>query len=97
MVSGQIGLVDDALVAGVLDTELPRALANLPDLLEAEGASLGSVVKTTVFLTDISDYARMDDLCCTAFGDHRPACSVVAVTALPSGFCVEVEAWVAAS
>jgi 2-iminobutanoate/2-iminopropanoate deaminase len=97
VVSGQIGLADGALVDGGLDVELPQALANLSGLLEAEGASLYSVVKTTVFLTDIGDYDRMNDLYCTAFGDHRPARSAVAVAALPIGSCVEVEAWAVAS
>ena len=96
VVSGQIGLADGALVHGGLDAELPQALANLSSLLEAEGASLDDVVKTTVFLTNIGDYARMNDLYCEAFGDHRPARSAVAVAALPVGSCVEVEAWAVA-
>ena len=96
VVSGQIGLADGTLVDGGLDAELPQALANLSGLLEAEGASLDDVVKTTVFLTNMGDYARMNDLYCEAFGDHRPARSAVAVVALPIGSCVAVEAWAVA-
>ena len=84
------------IINGPNGRELPQALANLSGLLEAEGASLDDVVKTTVFLTDIGDYSRMNDLYCEAFGDHRPARSAVAVAALPIGSCVEVEAWAVA-
>ena len=93
VVSGQVGLADGRLVDGGLDAELPRAMANMRALLESEGASLDDVVKTVVFLTDIGDYTRMNELYCEAFGDHRPARSAVAVAALPIGACVEVEAW----
>jgi 2-iminobutanoate/2-iminopropanoate deaminase len=50
-------------------------------------------VKTTVFLTDIADYSAMNDAYVAAFGDHRPARSAVAVSALPLGAQVEIEAW----
>ena len=93
VVSGQVGLADGRLVDGGLDAEFPRAMANMRALLESEGASLDDVVKTVVFLTDIGDYTRMNELYCEAFGDHRPARSAVAVAALPIGACVEVEAW----
>jgi len=51
------------------------------------------VVKTTVFLRHISDYAQMNDSYTAALGDHRPARSAVAVAELPLGALVEVEAW----
>jgi 2-iminobutanoate/2-iminopropanoate deaminase len=51
------------------------------------------VVKTTVFLADIADYAGMNEAYTAAFGDHRPARSAFAVAALPLGARVEVEAW----
>ena len=92
VVSGQIGLADGALVHGGLDAELPQALANLSGLLEAEGASLDDVVKTTVFLTDMGNFAAMNKIYCEAFGDSRPARSCVAVAALPLGAVFEVEA-----
>jgi len=50
------------------------------------------VVKTTVFLVDMDDYAAMNAIYCEAFGDHRPARSAVAVAALPLGARVEIEA-----
>ena len=93
VVSGQVGLHDGALVSGGLSGELKQALANVAGLLEGEGASLADVVKTTVFLRHMSDYALMNELYVAAFGDHRPARSAVAVAELPIGALVEVEAW----
>ena len=93
VVSGQLGLLDGALVSGGLEGELRQALANLRGLLEGEGASLSDVVKTTVFLRHMSDYALMNEIYVAAFGDHRPARSAIAVAELPIGALVEVEAW----
>lgn len=93
IVSGQVGLGPDGLVAGGMAAELRQALGNLAALVESEGASLDDVVKTTVFLTDMGDYAAMNEIYCEAFGDHRPARSAVAVAALPIGASVEIEAW----
>ncbi len=91
--SGQIGLADGALVAGGLEPELRRAMANLAGLLQSKGSSLDAVAKTTVFLTDMGDYGDMNRIYVECFGDHRPARSAVAVSALPLGARVEIEAW----
>lgn len=91
--SGQVGLRDGALVDGGVREQTVQALANLRLLLEGEGASLSDVVKTTVFLTDMGDFAAMNEEYGAAFGDHRPARSAVAVAGLPRGALVEVEAW----
>jgi 2-iminobutanoate/2-iminopropanoate deaminase len=93
VVSGQVGLKDGALVGGGVAAELTQAVANLRALLEQEGATLNHVKKTTVFLTDIADFATMNEVYIAAMGDHRPARSAVAVAALPVGAAVEVEAW----
>jgi 2-iminobutanoate/2-iminopropanoate deaminase len=93
VVSGQVGLADGKLVGGGIEGELTQALANLRGLLEREGASLSQVVKTTVFLRHMSDYPAMNETYVSAFGDHRPARSAVAVAELPLGALVEVEAW----
>lgn len=93
ILSGQVGAVNGKLVAGGFSAELRQALTNLQGLLEANGASLADVVKTTVFLTHLNDYGRMNDIYVEAFGDHRPARSAVAVAELPLGALVEVEAW----
>ena len=91
--SGQVGIADGAIVDGGVEAELRQALANLRGLLEAEGATLDSVTKTTVFLVDMDDYAEMNRVYIDEFGDHRPARSAVAVRALPIGATVEIEAW----
>ncbi len=93
MVSGQLGLVDGNLVHGGVGAEVRQALANMAALLEAEGASLRSVVKTTVFLRHISDYAAMNEAYVEAFGDHRPARAAVAVSDLPMHGLGEIDAW----
>jgi len=93
IVSGQIGLRDGALVEGGLGPELVAALANLEGQLASVGARLDQVAKTTVFLTDMADYAAMNEAYVAAFGDHRPARSAVAVAGLPLGAAVEIEAW----
>jgi 2-iminobutanoate/2-iminopropanoate deaminase len=91
--SGQVGLVEGALVEGGVEAQARQGLANLAALLESEGASLADVVKTTVFLTDMGDFAAMNAVYAEAFGDHRPARSCVAVAGLPLGAEFEVEAW----
>jgi 2-iminobutanoate/2-iminopropanoate deaminase len=91
--SGQVGQKDGSLVGDGVAGQLTQAIANLAALLEQEGAGLNRVVKTTVFLTDIGDYRAMNEAYVTAFGDHRPARSAVAVAGLPLGAAVEVEAW----
>lgn len=93
VVSGQVGLAAGALVDGGIRAQLAQALANLSGLLEGEGAGLRDVVKTTVFLVDMADYAEMNEVYIATFGDHRPARSALAVAALPIGAIVEVEAW----
>ena len=69
-----------------------QALANLQALFEGEGSSLSAITKTTVFLTDMGDYAEMNRIYMEVFGDHRPARSAVAVAQLPIGAVVEIEA-----
>ena len=90
--SGQIGIAEGALVDG-LGPQVTQAVSNLKSLLASQGASLSDVVKTTVFLADIGDYAEMNTAYVEAFEGHAPARSAVAVAALPLGALVEIEAW----
>jgi 2-iminobutanoate/2-iminopropanoate deaminase len=92
-VSGQTGSVDGTLVSGGLEGECRQVFANLRGVLEANGASLENVVKTTVFLVHMSDFAAMNAIYADEFGDIRPARSTIAVAALPLGAHVEIEAW----
>jgi 2-iminobutanoate/2-iminopropanoate deaminase len=93
VVSGQLGLRDGSLVDGGAAAQLTQAIANVSAHLASEGAGLADVVKTTVFLTDIGDFAVMNEAYVAAFGGHRPARSAVAVVALPLGGAIEIEAW----
>jgi len=93
VVSGQVGVVDGKLVPGGTREQCQQALANLRSLLESEGAALGDVVKTTVFLRHMTDFATMNEVYVASFGDHRPARSAIGVAELPLGALVEIEAW----
>lgn len=98
--SGQLGIDPNpdptsapCLVAGGVAVQLTQALANGERLLEGEGATRSDVVKTTVFVTDMDDFAAVNQAYASFFGDHRPARSVIGVVALPLGALVEVELW----
>jgi len=93
VVSGQVGAHEGSLVDGGLAGQLRQALANLEALLAGEGATPAHVVKTTVFLRHMSDYAAMNEIYTEFFGDHRPARSAIGVADLPLGALIEVEAW----
>lgn len=93
VVSGQLGMAGDKLADGGFDAQCTQALVNLRARLESVGASMADVVKTTVFLRHMTDFGRMNEIYCEAFGDHRPARSAVGVAELPFGALVEVEAW----
>jgi 2-iminobutanoate/2-iminopropanoate deaminase len=93
--SGQIGLdpATGKLVPGGIGPEAEQTLRNLRAILEAGGSGLGSVVKTTVYLADMSEFAAMNEQYARAFGDHKPARTTIAVAGLPLGGRVEIEAW----
>ena len=90
--SGQLGLVEGALVSGGVAPQLRQAIKNLGSVLADAGVTLNDVVKTTVFLADINDYAEMNTVYVDEFHGHRPARSAMAVAALPLGAVVEIEA-----
>jgi 2-iminobutanoate/2-iminopropanoate deaminase len=92
--SGQIGLdpASGQLVEGDVRAQTERAVQNLAAVLEAAGSSLANVVKTTVFLTNMGNFAAMNEVYATFFGDEPPARSTVAVAELPKGAQVEIEA-----
>lgn len=92
IVSGQVGMRNGKLVDGGVAAQTRQALANLAGRLAEVGASMGDVVKTTCFLTDMGDFDTFNEVYVEAFGDHRPARSTVAVVALPGAAIVEVEA-----
>jgi len=93
VVSGQVGIADGRIVSGGVSGEVTQSLHNLEAQLATQGAQLSDVVKTTVFLRHMSDYAQMNEAYIAVFGDHRPARSAVGISELPLGALVEVEAW----
>jgi 2-iminobutanoate/2-iminopropanoate deaminase len=92
--SGQLGLdpVSGQLVPGGIAAETHQALANLSAILEAAGSSMQKVTKTTVFMTQLGDFQKMNEVYGTFFAKQPPARSTVQVAALPRNACVEIEA-----
>ncbi len=92
--AGQVAL-DPAsmeIVPGGVSEQTERVMRNLAAILQAAGTDLSRVVKTTVFLVDMGDFAAMNEVYAKHFGSHRPARSTVAVVGLPKGVRVEIEA-----
>ena len=92
--SGQLGLDPKSgeLVPGGIQKETQQALENLKAILEASNSSLNLVVKTTVYLQDISDFGKMNEIYAKFFNEQPPARSAFQVGALPKGALVEIEA-----
>ena len=91
--AGQAGL-DPAtgnLVSGGIEAETRRVLQNLAAVLKAAGTSLSRAVKTTVFLTNMNDFAKMNAIYAEFFPANPPARSTVQVSRLPKDACVEIE------
>ena len=92
-VSGQVALDPEtgALVQGDVATQTHSVLRNLKSILEAAGASLDDVVRTTVFLADLNDFAAMNDVYATYFTPPAPARSTIQVARLPKDARVEID------
>ena len=91
--AGQIPLdaTTGEIVAGDVVAQATQVLANLAAVLKAAGCGWGDVVKTTVFLTDMADFPRVNEVYAATLGAARPARSTVQVSALPRGVNVEIE------
>ncbi len=91
--AGQLGFDPQTgeLVSGGIEAETRQALTNVKNVLEAAGSSLANVLKTTVFLRDINDFARMNAVYAEFFKEDCPARSAFQVAALPKGGAVEIE------
>ena len=92
--SGQIALDPRSgeMVGENAADQARQVLANLGAVLDAGGADLQTVVKTTIFLEDMADFAAVNEVYAEAFGDHRPARATVEAAGLPKGALVEIEA-----
>jgi 2-iminobutanoate/2-iminopropanoate deaminase len=92
--AGQTG-IDPAtgdLIPGGVEEQTRQVLTNLQNVIEAAGSSFKYVVKTTVFLKDMGDFAKMNAIYAEYFGENPPARSTIAVAGLPKGGLVEIEA-----
>ncbi|MEP6642265.1 MAG: Rid family detoxifying hydrolase [Gaiellales bacterium] len=92
--AGQVGLdpASGTLVPGGVEAQAQRAMENLKAVLEAAGSSFDRVVKTTVFVADLADFATVNEVYAAFFRDLPPARSTVQVAGLPAGALVEIEA-----
>ncbi len=91
--AGQVGLQPGGKMAGAgVAEQTEQVMQNLRAILEEAGSSLDRIVKTTVFLQNLDDFAAMNEVYATHVGDSPPARSTVQVAKLPSGALVEIEA-----
>lgn len=92
--SGQLGIIPETntLAAGGIESETRQALKNLSVVLESANSCLENVVKTTVFLSDMNDFPKVNTIYAEFFNENPPARSTVQVAALPKNAAVEIEA-----
>ncbi len=93
--SGQIALTpdgDDEFLKASVGVQAVTVLENLKAVLEEAGSSLDDVIKTTIFLADMNDFATVNMVYEKVFGTHKPARSTVAVKTLPKNALVEIDA-----
>ena len=92
--SGQIALNPEnmEMMNGAIEEETEWVLKNLEAILKADGMSLAHVIKTTVYLTDLGEFARVNQVYEKFFGETKPARACVQVAALPKGAKVEIDA-----
>lgn len=92
--SGQIALDPHSgnLIEGSIKEQTKQVLNNLSAVLESAGSSLDKVIKTTVFMQDLAQFADMNEIYAQYFSDHKPARSTVQVAKLPRNALVEIEA-----
>lgn len=92
-VSGQLPIdpKEPERVIESVDDQTLQVLHNMQAILEAAGSDKTQVLKATVFITDLSIWARVNQVYAAFFGQHQPARSAVPVTGLPKGFCVEID------
>ena len=95
VLAGQVPLdpTSGHFVDGDARVQIQRVLDNIAAVLRDAGAFVTDIAKTTVFVTDLTDFGAMNEVYAAFFGSHRPARSTVQVAALPGGAKVEIEAW----
>ena len=93
-ISGQIPLVPETMeiVQGDVGAQIERVFENLKAVVEAAGGTFANVVKLTVYLTDLANFARVNEVMASHFQEPFPARAAIGVAALPKGVAVEVDA-----
>lgn len=91
--SGQVGLVPEtgAMAGDDFATQARQVLTNLQTVLESAGCTPRDIVKATIYLVDLADFAELNELYAQLLGEHRPARSTVQVAGLPKGALVEID------
>ncbi len=90
--SGQIAITPEGvMLQGSVEEQTHQVLKNLSAILGEAGSSLQDVIKTTIFLSDMSDFDRVNEVYTIYFKEHKPARSTVAVKSLPKNALVEIE------
>ena len=92
--AGQIGIIPESgnIIEGGIENETRQVLRNIQHILEEAGSSLQWVVKTTVYLRDMNEFARMNSIYADFFKENPPARTTVQVAALPKGAAIEIDA-----
>ena len=92
--SGQISLDPETMkmITGDIEVETEKVLKNIETILKADGLDLNNIIKTTVYLTDLSEFTRMNQVYEKFFSETKPARVCVQVAALPKGAKVEIDA-----
>mgnify|MGYP006425827997 FL=1 len=92
--SGQISLDPETMkmITGDIEMETEKVLKNIESILKADGLDLNNIIKTTVYLTDLSEFTRMNQVYEKFFSETKPARACVQVAALPKGAKVEIDA-----
>ena len=92
--SGQIALDPESgiFLSGEIEEETEQTLKNISAILQADGLNLENVIKTTVYLSDLDDFARMNQVYEKYFSQNKPARACVQVAALPKGAKIEIDA-----
>lgn len=93
-VSGQVGVLPESgrLIEGGIDEQTIQALRNIEVVLKAAGSRLNNVVKTTVYMTDLSNFAAMNEVYAQYFANNKPARATIEVSRLPGSALIEIEA-----
>ncbi len=91
-ISGQIPLNTEGVVAEGIEAQAKQCLENVKAIVEEAGGTLGNIVKTTIFLTDLGNFTQVNEVYGTYFKENHPARTTVEISKLPLGVGIEIEA-----